>query len=103
MIASNQKRENIPHYLCVTGRGPLVVEKDLAEALDNEQIAGAGLDVLGKEPPDLDNPLLKAKNCFITPHIAWATRAARNRLLTVAVDNVRSFLAGKPQNVINES
>jgi len=83
-----------------TGRGPLVDEKDLAEALNNEQIAGAGLDVLVKEPPDLANPLLKAKNCSITPHIAWATRAGRNRLMTVAVDNVRSFLAGKPQNII---
>jgi len=90
-------------FLINTGRGPLVNEKDLAGALNHEQIAGAGLDVLVKEPPDLDNPLLKAKNCFITPHIAWASIAARKRLMTVAIDNVRSFLAGKPQNIINES
>ena len=89
-------------YLVNTSRGPLVDERALAEALNNEGIAGAGLDVLSLEPPEKNNPLLKAKNCFITPHIAWATRAARERLLQVVVDNVASFLAGKPQNVINE-
>jgi len=89
-------------FLINAGRGPLVDEQALAEALNNEEIAGAGLDVLSSEPPEKDNPLLKAKNCFITPHIAWATRAARQRLLKVVVDNVASFLAGNLQNVVNE-
>jgi len=88
-------------FLINTSRGPLVDEQALAQALNNERIAGAGLDVLSEEPPSENNPLLKAKNCFITPHIAWATRAARERLLQVAVDNVASFLAGKPKNVVN--
>ena len=90
-------------FLINTSRGPLVDEQALAQALNNQRIAGAGLDVLSLEPPEKDNPLLKAENCFITPHIAWATRAARERLLKVAVDNVASFLAGKPQNVVNEA
>lgn len=89
-------------FLINAGRGPLVDEQALAQALNNEEIAGAGLDVLSSEPPKKDNPLLKAKNCYITPHIAWATRAARQRLLNVVVDNVASFLAGNPQNVVNE-
>jgi glycerate dehydrogenase len=88
-------------FLINTSRGPLVDEQALAQALNNEQIAGAGLDVLTSEPPDKDNPLLSAKNCFITPHISWATRAARARLLKVAVENVAAFLEGKPQNVVN--
>ncbi|MHC4460972.1 MAG: D-2-hydroxyacid dehydrogenase [Planctomycetota bacterium] len=88
-------------YLVNTSRGPLVDEQALAEALNNEGIAGAGLDVLSSEPPEKNNPLLKAKNCSITPHIAWATRAARERLLKVVVDNVASFLAGRCQNVVN--
>jgi glycerate dehydrogenase len=90
-------------FLINTSRGPLVDEQALADALNNRMIAGAGLDVLSEEPPRENNPLLKAKNCYITPHIAWATIAARKRLLQVAVDNVASFLAGKPQNVINGS
>ena len=84
-----------------TSRGPLVDEAALAEALNTDQIAGAGLDVLSTEPPLTDNPLLDAKNCCITPHIAWATRAARQRLLDIAVANLRAFLDGKPQNVVN--
>jgi glycerate dehydrogenase len=88
-------------FLINTSRGPLVDEQALAQALNNEQIAGAGLDVLTSEPPDKDNPLLSAKNCFITPHISWATRAARARLLKVAVENVAAFLEGKPQNIVN--
>lgn len=83
-----------------TSRGPLVDEAALAEALNSGCIAGAGLDVLSTEPPPADNPLVKAKNCFITPHIAWATHAARARLLKTAVENVRAFVAGKPQNVV---
>ncbi len=89
-------------FLINISRGPLVDEQALAQALNNERIAGAGLDVLSSEPPEKDNPLLKARNCFITPHIAWATRSARQRLLKVVIDNVAAFLAGKPQNVVNE-
>lgn len=87
-------------FLINTGRGPLIVEADLAAALDAGWIAGAGLDVLSVEPPDDDNPLLRAKNCIITPHIAWATRASRARLMEITVANVRAFLAGRPQNVV---
>jgi glycerate dehydrogenase len=88
-------------YLINTGRGPLIDEQALADALRAHQIAGAGLDVLSSEPPAIDNPLLTAPNCFITPHIAWATFAARRRLLDVVVANLRAFLAGKPTNVVN--
>jgi glycerate dehydrogenase len=88
-------------FLINTSRGPLVDEQALADALNNETIAGAGLDVLSEEPPSENNPLLKARNCYITPHIAWATIAARKRLLQVAVDNVVSFIEGKLQNVVN--
>jgi len=83
-----------------TSRGPLVDEEALAEALNNGRIAGAGVDVLSVEPPHADNPLLKACNCYVTPHIAWATRAARGRLLMTVVENVRAFLGGRPQNVV---
>jgi glycerate dehydrogenase len=88
-------------YLINTGRGPLVDETALAAALNAGRIAGAGLDVLSAEPPPATNPLLQAANCCITPHIAWATRAARERLLETAVANVRAFLAGQPQNVVS--
>jgi len=84
-----------------TSRGPLVDENALAEGLGSGRLAGAGLDVLGSEPPKADNPLLKAKNCSITPHLAWATKAARARLLETVVENVKTFLAGRPQNVVN--
>jgi glycerate dehydrogenase len=87
-------------YLINTSRGPLVDEAALAEALHDGRIAGAGLDVLSAEPPAADNPLLLAPNCFLTPHIAWATQAARQRLLTIAVENVLAFLGGRPQNVV---
>jgi glycerate dehydrogenase len=89
-------------FLINTSRGPLVAEQDLADALNASRIAGAGLDVLAVEPPSRANPLLAAKNCFVTPHIAWATRAARQRLMDIAVANVRAFLAGRPQNVVNK-
>jgi glycerate dehydrogenase len=88
-------------FLINTSRGPVVNERDLAEALSAGRIAGAGLDVLSTEPPKADNPLLAAKNCIITPHFAWATRAARERLMKTVVANVRAFLAGRPQNVVN--
>jgi glycerate dehydrogenase len=84
-----------------TGRGPLVDEAALSEALNCGRIAGAGLDVLSTEPPPAENTLLRAKNCCITPHVAWATAAARKRLLDTVVANVRAFLAGKPENVVN--
>ena len=88
-------------FLINTSRGPLVVEQDLADALNAGQIAGAALDVLAVEPPPGENPLFRAKNCVITPHIAWATRAARERLLGIAVANVAAFQAGRPQNVVH--
>lgn len=88
-------------FLLNTSRGPLIVEADLAEALNSERIAGAGLDVLAVEPPVSGSPLFGAKNCFITPHQAWATRAARQRLMNVTVENLRSFQAGRPANIVN--
>lgn len=85
-------------YLINTGRGILVDEAALAEALNRGQIAGAGLDVLSTEPPAATNPLLSAKNCLITPHVAWASKEARQRLMDIVVANVKAFLAGKPLN-----
>lgn len=83
-------------------RGGLVVDEDLAVALNSGQIAGASLDVVSNtEPPDPKNPLLSAKNCFVTPHIAWAAKEARERLMTTAMDNVQAFIDGNPQNVVN--
>jgi glycerate dehydrogenase len=87
-------------FLLNTSRGPLVVDQDLADALNEGVIAGAGLDVLSAEPPLTSNPLLAARNCIVTPHIAWATREARKRLLDLAVDNVRNFLDGRTQNAV---
>jgi glycerate dehydrogenase len=88
-------------FLLNTSRGPLIDEMALARALNDGRIAGAGLDVLSAEPPPSDHPLLSARHCIITPHVAWATSAARARLLQVAVENVRSFLQGQPQHVVN--
>ena len=88
-------------FLINTSRGMLVDEQALADALNGDRLAGVGLDVMSIEPVTKHNPLLAAKNCYITPHIAWATQAARKRLLQVSVDNVAAFIAGKPQNVVN--
>jgi glycerate dehydrogenase len=87
-------------FLVNTSRGGLVNENDLAEALNHETIAGAALDVLSTEPPSANNPLLHAKNCLINPHVAWATFESRTRLMDVVVNNIESFLKGKPVNVI---
>jgi glycerate dehydrogenase len=87
-------------FLINTSRGGLIDEKALADALNRGTIAGAGLDVLTVEPPRADNPLLGAKNCFITPHFAWATTAARARLMGEVTENVRAFLAGKRRNIL---
>lgn len=82
-------------------RGGLIHESDLAEALNEGQLAGAALDVLSAEPPPADHPLLHAKNCLLTPHIAWATREARHRMMAVTAENIAAFLRGTPQNVVN--
>ncbi len=89
-------------FILNTARGPIIVDEDLAEALNNNVIAGAGIDVLSAEPPSENNPLFKAKNCIITPHIAWATKEARERLLNMAVNNLAAFIEGKAVNVINQ-
>ena len=85
-----------------TSRGPLMVDQDLADALNAGVIAGAGIDVLSVEPPSANNPLFRAKNCLITPHIAWATKEARSRLMGIAENNLSSFLNGNPVNIVNK-
>jgi glycerate dehydrogenase len=87
-------------FIINTGRGPLVDESALAQALNTGRIAGAGLDVLSVEPPKADNPVLTAKNCLITPHIGWASREARVRLIDIVASNLQAFLEGKPVNVV---
>ena len=88
-------------FLINTSRGPIIVEEDLAEALNNNIIAGAGVDVLSLEPPREGNPLFHAKNCIITPHIAWATKEARSRLMEITRENFSAFMKGSPVNVVN--
>lgn len=84
-----------------TARGGVIDEAALAEALNEGIIAGAGLDVMTKEPPEEDNPLLTAKNCIITPHIAWASKDARARLVKIVAENLKGYLEGRPQNVVS--
>lgn len=96
------KKMKASAFLINTSRGGLVVDADLAEALNNRLIAGAALDVLSVEPSSSDNPLLTAENCIITPHIAWATKEARSRLMGTAMQNLKDFLAGNPVNVVNK-
>jgi glycerate dehydrogenase len=88
-------------FLINTARGPLIVEAELAQALDEGRLAGAAVDVVSVEPIRMDNPLLRARNCVVTPHIAWATAEARGRLMESTVANVAAFLAGEPVNVVN--
>lgn len=88
-------------FIINTSRGPVVDEQALADALNNDKIAGAGLDVLSVEPPRADNPLLSAKNCLITPHIAWAAFETRQRLLNIFKGNIKAFAEGRPGNVVN--
>ena len=85
-----------------TSRGPLIVEEELAEALNSGKVAGAAVDVVSTEPIKMDNPLITAKNIIITPHIAWAPKEARERLMNIATDNLEQFLAGHPVNVVNQ-
>lgn len=88
-------------YLLNTARGQLLNEQDLADSLNSNRIAGAALDVLSTEPPDKDNPLLSAKNCIITPHNAWMSKEARQRILDITTKNIEAFLRHKPINVVN--
>lgn len=101
ICAANLARMKPSAFLINTARGPLIHEPDLADALNTGRLAGAGLDVLSTEPPNAGNPLITAKNCFITPHIAWASKEARARLIEVATENVRAFERGHPQNVVS--
>lgn len=84
-----------------SSRGPLIVEQDLADALNSGKVRAAAVDVVSKEPIQSSNPLLQAKNCLITPHIAWASKESRQRIMDCTVENVRTYLAGTPQNVVN--
>lgn len=95
------KRMKASAFLINTSRGPIIVEEDLARALNTGVIAGAGIDVLSLEPPRADNPLFGAKNCLITPHIAWATKEARLRLLNTVISNLGSYISGDEVNVVN--
>ncbi|MDQ1913500.1 D-2-hydroxyacid dehydrogenase [Paenibacillus sp. GD4] len=103
MINAQWLRQMKPTAILInTSRGGLIDESALAEALHSGAIAGAALDVLSTEPPGEDNPLLNAPNCIITPHIAWATKEARSRLMDAAVENIRCYLAGQAANVVND-
>ncbi len=97
----NLQRMKSSAFLLNTSRGPLVNDQDLADALNRDVIAGAGIDVLSKEPPPPDNPLFSAKNCIITPHIAWATKEARIRLMDIVSNNAKAYVNGAPVNVVS--
>ena len=99
--AERLKKMKHGSILINTGRGPLVNEEDVAAALQSGQLAAYGADVMCQEPPAADNPLLKQSNAYITPHIAWATFEARERLVNIAIDNVKAFINGNPTNVVN--
>lgn len=99
--AISQMKDGV--ILINTARGGLISEKDVADALNDGKIAAAGVDVVQKEPIPADSPLLSAKNCYITPHIAWAPRETRNRLLGIVVDNLQAFLNGEKLNVVNQT
>ena len=102
IINSDRIAQMKPAALLInTARGGLVNEHQLADALNSGRIAGAGLDVLSLEPPAASNPLLQARNCVITPHIAWAAHAARIRLLRIAAENIRAYQRGQLQNWVN--
>lgn len=101
IVNADRLRQMKPSAILInTGRGPLVDEAALAEALDNGSIYAAGVDVLSCEPPRPDNPLLRARNCFVTPHLGWATKEARIRLMDIAVANLRAFINGAVQNSV---
>lgn len=89
-------------FLINTSRGPVLVEQDVADALNSGKLAGVGVDVVSIEPIQEDNPLLKAKNCIITPHFAWAPREARTRLMDTITKNIKAFMENKPINVVNK-
>jgi glycerate dehydrogenase len=99
--AENLRRMKRSAFLLNTSRGPIIVDADLADALNESRIAGAGIDVLSVEPPEKDNPLFTARNCIITPHIAWATKEARTRLMTMAAENLAAFQQGSPINAVH--
>ena len=100
--SDNLRKMKKSTFLINTARGPIIVENDLADALNHDIISGAGLDVLSIEPPVYNNPLFEAKNCIITPHISWATKESRCRCMDIAVNNLKSHLRGESVNVVNQ-
>lgn len=102
LVNASRLRTMKPSAILInTGRGPLVCDQDIADALNSHTIAAYAADVLTEEPPKADNPLLSAKNCYLTPHIAWATYEARQRLINICVENVKAFIEGEPKNQVN--